>query len=223
MLSDFSNLLQTDIPNFTKTFKLVRDWTRYDPNDETTFEWLRATYYPIDWKSKMGNSDMSENLKTDFSVLIRKGDILIDDEERPLMLNWNVQKHVNNQATQAVICNHYIKLERHVEAETDDRGFVKKDAYEQVLLDKYPVVLSDYAGRPDYAASQGIPGIHADMLITGQIQVTEATKEIRINDEFNYGTFRYRIVNISYPEVSIDGAYGIINFNARRVAGKEAA
>lgn len=80
VLSDFSNLIRTDIPNFTDTFRLIHDWTAYNPEDESTFEWLRATYYPIDWKSKMGNSDMSQNLKTDFSVAIHKGDLLIRED-----------------------------------------------------------------------------------------------------------------------------------------------
>lgn len=220
VLSDFSNLIQTDIPNFTETFRLIHDWTKYDPENEESFVWLRATYYPIDWKSKMGNSDMSQNLKTDFSYEIRKGDLLIREDGQPLMLNWNVQKHVNNQATQAVECNHYLKLERHVDAITDERGFVVEQERDEVIIDRMPVVISDYAGRPDYATAIGIPGIQADMLTAGQIQVNEQTKKIRINDEYDYGGFRYRIINISWPEVSIDGTYGILNFNAKRVAGR---
>ena len=136
------------------------------------------------------------------------------------MLNWNVQKHISNQATQAVECNHYLTLERHINAATDDRGFVIEPEREETIIDHMPVVISDYAGRPDYAAAVGIPGIQADMLTAGQIQVNEQTKKIRINDEYDYGGFRYRIINISWPEVSIDGTYGILNFNAKRVAGR---
>ena len=218
--SDFTNMLNTDIPNFTDTFRLIRDWARYQPDDESTFEWLRATYYPIDWKSKMGNSDMSQNIKTDFRTLIRKGDILLREDGQPLMLNWNVQKHINNQATQAVECNHYLTLYRYRPDKTDGRGFLIQEAGEDVIIEHMPVCITDYAGRPDYASAIGIPGIQADMLTTGQIQVNDLTKTIRINDEYEYGGFRYRIINISWPEVSIDGTYGIINFNAKRVAGR---
>lgn len=218
--SDFSNLLNTDIPNFTETFRLIHNWNNYQAEDEETFDWLRATYYPIDWKSKMGNSDMSQNIKTDFQVEIHKGDILLREDGQPLMLNWNVQRHINNQATQAVECNHYLTLYRYRPAETDDRGYMIQEAGEDTIIDRMPVCITDYAGRPDYASAIGIPGIQADMLTTGQIQVNELTKTIRINDEYDYGGFRYRIINISWPEVSIDGTYGIINFNAKRVAGK---
>lgn len=220
VLSDFSNLIHTDIPNFTETFRLIHDWTKYSPENDAGYSWLRATYYPIDWKSKMGNSDMSQNLKTDFSQVIHKGDIIIGEDGKILMLNWNVQKHVNNQATQAVECNHYLTLYRYRAAETDERGYLIKEAGEDTIIDRMPVCITDYAGRPDYASAIGIPGIQADMLTTGQIQVNELTQTIRLNDEYDYGGFRYRIINISWPEVSIDGTYGIINFNAKRVAGK---
>lgn len=219
VLSDFTNLLNTDIPNFTQTFRLIKAWDTYDPTNTEDAIWFRATYYPIDWKSKMGNSDMSENLKTDFAVAIKKGDIVLHNDGRVLILNWNVQKHVNNQATQAVECNHYMTLERYTDAVTDERGYVQQAAGWNPVFSHHPVVLSDYAGRPDYSAAQGTPGINADMLNTGQIQLNEHTRTMRINDEYEYGGFRYRIINISWHEISIDGTHGIINFNSKRVAG----
>lgn len=38
---------------------------------------IRATYFPVDWKSKVGNSDASANFKTDWHNMIRKGDIVV--------------------------------------------------------------------------------------------------------------------------------------------------
>lgn len=63
----------------------------------------------MDWKSKVGNSDASANFKTDWDVLINKGDIIIrevaDNKTEILMLTWDIKEHMNNQATQAQICN----------------------------------------------------------------------------------------------------------------------
>lgn len=74
---------------------------------------MRATYYPIDWKSKIGNSDMSDNWKTGYEgIQMVKGDIVVNEEGMPLMLNWKVSNHLNNQASQAILMNEYLTFER---------------------------------------------------------------------------------------------------------------
>lgn len=64
-----------------------------------------------------------------------------------------------------------------------------------------------------------MPGINADSLMSGQIQFNDKTKQMMINDEFEYGGFTYRIINVDWTEISYDQTYGIINFNCKRVAG----
>ena len=55
--------------------------------------------------------------------------------------------------------------------------------------------------------------------MTGQIQFNTATRQMTINDEFEFGGFTYRIINIEWTEVNYDQTAGIINFNCKRVAG----
>ena len=115
---DFIDWLNTDVPNINYDFELVRDWyarsqTGYAPVS------LRAMLFSIEWKSKVGNSDASSNFKTSYEVPIRKGDIVIREDGSIFMLNWTVQRHPNNQSTQAVDCNASLEFTRHVDETLD--------------------------------------------------------------------------------------------------------
>lgn len=61
------------------TFEVVRNW--YD-RDETDYEpeFIRASYFPISWKSKIGNSDMGSNFLADTIVDIKKGDYVVRED-----------------------------------------------------------------------------------------------------------------------------------------------
>lgn len=61
--------------------------------------------------------------------------------------------------------------------------------------------------------------MNADSLMTGQIQFNSATKQMTINDEFEFGGFTYRVINVEWTEVNYAQTHGIINFNCKRVAG----
>ena len=218
--TDFTNLLNTEIPNFTYTFELIHNW--YDTKDENSKpEYMRATYYPIDWKSKIGNSDMAENFKTDYNYDICKGDMVRMEDGTVLLLNWFVQTHINNQATQAAICNVDLVVTRDVDQELDDNGKVVTQAHTETIVDTIPALFAEYAGRPDYQLLSGNPGVIADMLIHGQVQLNEQTQNIRINDEFFWGISKYRVINLSYAEVEINGECGILNIYGKRVAGEQ--
>ena len=58
--SDFRRLLSHDVPHVNFTFELVRDWYQINGEDYEPI-YIRAQQTPIDWKSKIGNSDMSTN------------------------------------------------------------------------------------------------------------------------------------------------------------------
>lgn len=102
----------------------MRDWNAYVESGKEDFIWLRAAYFPVDWKSKVGNSDASANFKTDWNIQINKGDIVIRESGELLMLTWDIKEHMNNQATQAQLCNLPLTLKRHIAATSDNRGFV---------------------------------------------------------------------------------------------------
>ena len=173
----------------------------------------------MDWKSKVGNSDASANFKTDWLNPIWKGDYIIRDHGEILLLTWDIKEHMNNQATQAQICNLKLTLMRHVQATADARGFIETPAHDETILFEHPATFTPYAGRPDYIATANVPGINADSLMSGQIQFNEQTKRITVNDEFEYGGFTYRLINVDWSEVNYDNTAGIINFNCKRVAG----
>lgn len=217
--SDFRRQLMHDIPNVNYTFEQVRDWFAIEAEDYKPI-YLRAQYTPIDWKSKVGNSDMNYNFKTAHDTKIRKGDIAIREDGVILFFSWNIQNHPNNQATQATECNTWFEIYRNVDEEVDDKtGILIKEAYKKIIVEKMPGIHVEYAGRPDYAAAQGQPGINPDHLITCSLQWNEQTKNILVNDEFVIGEYTYRVVNVSMVEIQIDQKHGTLVLNARRVAG----
>lgn len=89
----------------------------------------------------------------------------------------------------------------------------------EVIADRMPVNITPYAGRPDYTTATNSPGILADSLYNCQVQLNRNTKNIWINDEFDYGGFRYRVINVDWSETDIEQQHGVLNLNMKRVAG----
>lgn len=200
------------------TFELVHDWFDLNEEDHKPI-YLRAQQTPIDWKSKIGNSDMSTNFKVTHDIPIYKGDMVIREDGTVFMLNWNVQNHANNQATQSIECNATITVTREVDDVVDEYGYLIEPGGRKVVVPEIPIVHIEYAGRPDYSAIQGNPGLAPDHLITVNMQWNRYTKNIFLDDEFVIGDFTYRVINISIVEVNIDKDHGVLVLNAKRVAG----
>lgn len=218
ILSDYTNYLHTDVPNVVYDFRILHSW--YDQFEEKEPVYLRAEHFPINWKSKVGNSDANKNFYTDYSFPIKKGDMVIREDGLIAMLNWSTQQYINAQTTQAIECNHYITITRDVDAVADNLGFVVSPAHTEEIVDNLPCVMSEYAGRPDYTVAQNTAGINADMLTNVSLQWNEKTQNIRIDDKFIYMNHVYRIINMSYAEVDINRTHGVIVLNARRIAGE---
>lgn len=216
---DFSKYLNTDIPNATFTFELIKDWYARDSKCYVpTF--IRGLMFPINWKSKIGNSDASVNFKTDFTQTVDKGDILLREDGSIFMLNWKVHNNLNNQASQAADFNIMLAVERYIPRTLDNEtGMVLEESHIDTVCPDIPAIVSLYAGRPDFAPSYNSPGITADNLLSGQVQANSKTRMMRIDDEFTWYHYRYRIIDVQHTEVDPRTGYGIINFNARRVAG----
>ena len=147
---------------------------------------------------------------------------MIREDGSVFMLNWTVQRHPNNQSTQAVDCNALLEFTRHVDETLDERGFLLEEAHDAIIAPAIPCVFSEYTGRPDYAASYNTPGISADHLLNVQVQYNAVTKAICVGDEFLLYGYRYRVVNWVGTEIDMNASYGIINLMARKVAGGEA-
>lgn len=187
--------------------------TEYEP------EYIRGQQTSIDWKSKIGNSDMSTNFKTDYTHAIQKGDYAIREDGMLYMLNWNITLHANNQATQSTECNAVVDITRVFPDETDDKGMLIQEGGRRPVAAGLPISHQEYAGRPDYSGASGQAGMHPDHLITVSCQWNPTTRKIRLDDEFVLGDFTYRVINVSLAEVQIDRDYGILTLNAKRVAG----
>ena len=114
--SDFEDWLNTDVANVNYDFEIIRDWYA-----QAAVKRIRATYFPIAWKSKIGNSDANSNFKTGYGWEIRKGDIAVREDGTIYMLNWQVQRNPNNQSTQAIACNARLSFARHMDEVLDDR------------------------------------------------------------------------------------------------------
>jgi len=164
---------------------------------------------------------MSTNFRASRKSNIRKGDMVIREDGVISLLTWKTINYPNCYASQTTECNVIISVMRDVPEEVNEDGFLVAHAYKKYIAKDLPCVHSEYAGRPDYLTSTGLPGVHADHLITVQMQWNDHTKNIRINDEFEMSCFTYRVTNISIAEVSIDQTYGVLTINAKRVAGGE--
>lgn len=264
--TDFTRLLDHDVPHVNWTFELVHNWYHtstqspeslanltqqeliemyqggcrmiripreedpdlyyalesdgtYALDEEYKPEYIRAQQTAIDWKSKIGNSDMSSNFKTDWTHPIQKGDYAIREDGMLYMLNWNITSHANNQATQSVECNAIVDVMREFPDIVDDRGMLIRPGGRRPVAAGLPISHSEYAGRPDYSGASMQAGMHPDHLITVSCQWNPTTREILLDDEFVIGRFTYRVINISLAEVQIDKDYGVLIMNAKRVAG----
>ena len=199
-------------------YELAEDGT-YAVTNEYQPEYIRGQQTSIDWKSKIGNSDMSTNFKTDYTHKIEKGDYVIREDGMLFMLNWNITLHANNQATQSTECNAIIDVTREFPDEVDEKGMLIYEQGRRPVVAGLPISHAEYAGRPDYSGASGQAGMHPDHLITVYCQWNTATRKIRLDDEFIIGDFTYRVMNISLAEVQVDKNYGILTLNAKRVAG----
>lgn len=231
IISDYENYLMTEVPNAVFDFRRLRSW--YDVyDDEQEPYMLRAEYFPINWKSKVGNSDMNMNFYASPKEDIQKGDIVIREDGKILMLNWNIQHYINSKTTQAIECNHTLSVVRHISAKADKRGYIEIPAHDETIVEEIPCVMSEYAGRPEYAVAQNAPGIHADMLSICDVQYNDQTMNIEENDQFVYGKYTYRVIHIDQTQVEENGIdletkefngqpFGIIRLYTRKVAGED--
>ena len=201
------------------TYYALNEDGSYEVTEEYEPEYIRGQQTSIDWKSKIGNSDMSTNFKTDYTHVIQKGDYVVREDGTLYMLNWNITLHANNQATQSTECNAVVDITREYPPEIDEKGYVLMEGGRRPVAAGLPINHTEYAGRPDYSGASLQAGMHPDHLITVSCQWNKTTRQIRLDDEFVLGDFTYRVINISLAEVQIDKDYGVLVLNAKRVAG----
>lgn len=190
-----------------------------EPDYSPTY--IRATMFPINWKSKMNNADNADNFKTNYDEVIKKGDYVIEygNPSNVMILNWRVANNPNNQASQAQICNMDLVIERDVREVTDSLGYLVKEAGTEVIVPSIPAIAYIYEGRPDYITSTNTPGVVPDHIVILQVQFNSNTTKIRIGDVFLWGDYKYRVVNKDLSQVQRSGDSGIVTLQAKKVAG----
>lgn len=219
--SDWHQNLLEDKKHVNYCFELMHDWYEQFEDDYEPM-WVRAQQTPIDWKSKIGNSDASFNFKTTHEAPVVKGDMVRREDGVVSILNWDIQEHANNKATQVAKCNLLLTVKRHVEEELDPAtAIMLSPAHEETIVHELPVIITEYAGRPDFTEYMNIPGITPDHLSTLSMQWNSQTKNIKIGDTFDVEQFTYRIVQIAYQELNISKTAGVLLVYAKRVAGGE--
>lgn len=197
---------------------MVRDWyERGKAGYEPVF--VRASYFSIDWKSKIGNSDMGSNFFVNTQADLKKGDIVIREDGIVYMIDWKVQRKVNVQNTQAKDCNVRMAVYRQIPSETDDLGFVISEGGNVCVVPEIPCIWTPHSSRPEYTVVYNTPGLNPDNLFVGWVQWNETTKNIKVGDTFVWGEDTLVIVGKNIAEVDVDGEYGQINLAARKKPG----
>lgn len=217
--TDYFRIVEEEDGERKITYYKVGDDGSYAEDNEYEPEYIRGQQTSIDWKSKIGNSDMSTNFKTDYTHNIEKGDYVVREDGMLYMLNWNITLHANNQATQSTECNAIVDITREYPPEVNENGYVLMEGGRRPVAAGLPINHTEYAGRPDYSGASLQAGMHPDHLITISCQWNKTTRQIRLDDELVIGDFTYRVINISLAEVQIDKDYGVLVLNAKRVAG----
>lgn len=217
--TDFKNYLDTDVPHANFTFEVISDWpSRLLPDYKPRH--IRAEMYPINWKSNFANADNTMNFKTHSFDPINKGDLVIRPDGQIRLLNWKVERHINDQSTQAQECNLMITIQRMTEDVVDNKtAMVIEKGGLKTIVNNQPCAAYQYDGRPYFDTNQNSPGAFADVLTMLQMQWNSESKNLRVGDEFHWIVDRYRIINIDYSGIDIGLQNGVIRAHARKIAG----
>lgn len=217
LAADFTEFLNTDIPNTVMNFELLENWyDKFEENYEPIF--IRGEIYPDSTKSRYENTDNNMNIRCDVNSGIKKGDIVIDDKGNIFVLDWEVALQSNNAPSRALRCNMFLTVKRYVPEVVDLDGYLISEEGWTNLFENMPANAYRYDGRPEYSAVSGTPGIMPNALTLMTFQYNSFTKNIRIDDRFVWGNDEYLIVDIDWVGVGLDGA-GTIKIQAKKVPG----
>lgn len=218
LASDFTEFLDNDIPNTVMCFELFHDW--YDQFEEGyKHKCIRGEIYPDTSKSRYTNTDNNTNIRCDVNSGIRKGDIIIDENGKTYILDWEVSKQSNNAPSRALRCNMNLTVKRYQKEVTDEEGYLIEEEGWKTIVDNLPSNAYRYDGRPEYSAVSGTPGVTPNALTLMTVQYNSKTKDLHIDDRFEWGNDTYEIVDISLIGLSLDGTSGCLTLQAKKVAG----
>ena len=236
LAADFTAFLNQDIPNTVMNFELLRDWyDKFEDNYEPKI--IRGEIYPDSTKSRYEDTDNNMNFRADVHSGIRKGDMIIQPNGEIFLLDWFVALQSNNAPSRAVRCNMRLTVKRFKGEHTDEDGYVvddngyfidedgyvcgdvKKEDSWITIVDRLPANAYKYDGRPEYSAVAATPGVTPNTLTIMNIQYNSQTKNIKLDDFFEWGNDTYRIIDINHVGLHISGRYGTLKIQAKKEPG----
>jgi hypothetical protein len=222
LAADFDAFLDRDIPNTVMDFEVVKNW--YDKSkDDYVPEYVRGEIYPDSTKSRYENTDNNMNIRCSVTSGIRKGDMLIQPDGTIFILDWEVALQSNNAPSRALRCNMILNIKRFSEIENqyDEDGFLmcgREDPWEEIVP-PIPCNAYRYDGRPEYVIVSGTPGATAGALTLMTVQYNDRTKNIHVDDLFDWGNETYRIVDVDRVGIHFDQQWGTIKLQAKKAEG----
>lgn len=235
LAADFDAFLDRDIPNTNMDFEVLKCW--YDKEkDDYVPEYVRGEIYPDSTKSRYENTDNNMNIRCSVSSGIRKGDMLIQPDGTIFVLDWEVALQSNNAPSRALRCNMILNIKRYTnnEEKFDDEGYLmydedgfllRKDKYNPPL-EKYETIVPPipanayrYDGRPEYTIVSGTPGAIPGALTLMTVQYNKYTKNIHVDDVFDWGGETYRIVDVNRVGIHLSEEWGTLKLQAKKAEG----
>lgn len=223
LAADFDAFLNQDIPNTVMNFEVLKCW--YDKfKDDYYPQYVRGEIYPDSTKSRYENTDNNMNIRCSVSSGIQKGDILIQPDGTIFILDWEVALQSNNAPSRALRCNMTLHVKRFhdsIEGQYDDDGFLmhdREDPWEEIVP-PIPCNAYRYDGRPEYTIVSGTPGAVPGALTLMTVQYNDWTKNIHVDDLFDWGGETYRIVDVNRVGIHLSEQWGTIKLQAKKAEG----
>lgn len=220
---DFNAFLATNVTNQVVETEIIHNWydkaaLDYEPYIQ------KCEFYPDSTKSRYENTDSIVNVRFSLDTEVWKGDIIIHPNGDLFVLDWDVPPELNNKASRGLRCNFYLHIERWKEDEVDpETGMLVPggEGHFEVLVPDIPCNAYHYDGRPEYSNHMGAPGVVPNDLTILVVQYNDYTKNIRVDDEFQWGQDRLKIINVSFVAMDLihGDNKGILKIQAKKIAG----
>lgn len=222
LAADFDAFLNQDIPNTVMDFEVLKSWYDKD-NEDYKPQYVRGEIYPDTTKSRYENTDNNMNIRCSVTSGIRKGDMLIQSDGTVFVLDWEVALQSNNAPSRALRCNMILNIKRFHEPEDqyDDDGYLMSDRDNpwEEIVPPIPCNAYRYDGRPEYVVVSATPGATPGALTLMTVQYNDRTKNIHIDDVFEWGNETYRIVDIDRVGIHLSGEWGTLKLQAKKAEG----
>lgn len=218
LASDFANFLRNDIPGAVSDFTILQNW--YDKIKEDYAPILiRGEIYPDSTKSRYSNTDNNLNFRTDLYTDIKKGDMLIGPDDTIYLLDWEVPPSPNNKMSRALRCNVVLSFKRFHPEEVDEQGFLISEEGWKSVADSIPCNAYRHDGRLEFSTNSHLPGLIPNTVTLVSVQYNDFTKQIKIDDVFEWGNEMYVVADVNLVGVEISGSSGVIQLQAKKKAG----